>query len=323
MVEDIKITTIGGGTGSSTILKGLKKYFKDITAIVTVADDGGSSGMLREDLGVIPPGDIRACLISLANTEKSMERLMNYRFKEGNLKGQNFGNLFLVAMADIYKDFVLGIEETSNILAITGKVLPVTLDNIKLFAELENGEIIEGESNITALNLEDKNSSRIDRVFISPKFAKPLNEVVYEIYNSDIILIGPGSLYTSVIPNLLISEIGDALVNTKAKICFVLNVVNQSTETFNYKVIDHLNAIYKHCEGIKIDTIIVNNEKISDEINIKYKRKSASQLLLTDEEREYLKKLKIRVLEEKLVSKTSGYSRHNEDKLARLILENF
>ena len=147
MVEDIKITTIGGGTGSSTILKGLKKYFKDITAIVTVADDGGSSGMLREDLGVIPPGDIRACLISLANTEKSMERLMNYRFKEGNLKGQNFGNLFLVAMADIYKDFVLGIEETSNILAITGKVLPVTLDNIKLFAELENGEIIEGESN--------------------------------------------------------------------------------------------------------------------------------------------------------------------------------
>lgn len=323
MVEDIKITTIGGGTGSSTILKGLKKYFKDITAIVTVADDGGSSGMLREDLGVIPPGDIRACLISLANTEKSMERLMNYRFKEGNLKGQNFGNLFLVAMADIYKDFVLGIEETSNILAITGKVLPVTLDNIKLFAELENGEIIEGESNITALNLEDKNSSRIDRVFISPKFAKPLNEVVYEIYNSDVILIGPGSLYTSVIPNLLISEIGDALVNTKAKICFVLNVVNQSTETFNYKVIDHLNAIYKHCEGIKIDTIIVNNEKISDEINIKYKRKSVSQLLLTDEEREYLKKLKIRVLEEKLVSKTSGYSRHNEDKLARLILENF
>ncbi len=323
MVEDIKITTIGGGTGSSTILKGLKKYFKDITAIVTVADDGGSSGMLREDLGVIPPGDIRACLISLANTEKSMERLMNYRFKEGNLKGQNFGNLFLVAMADIYKDFVLGIEETSNILAITGKVLPVTLDNIKLFAELENGEIIEGESNITALNLEDKNSSRIDRVFISPKFAKPLNEVVYEIYNSDVILIGPGSLYTSVIPNLLISEIGDALVNTKAKICFVLNVVNQSTETFNYKVIDHLNAIYKHCEGIKIDTIIVNNEKISDEINIKYKRKSVSQLLLTDEEREYLKKLGIRVLEEKLVSKTSGYSRHNEDKLARLILENF
>ena len=156
MVDDTRIVTIGGGTGSSTILKGLKKYFKDITAIVTVADDGGSSGMLRDDLGIIPPGDIRACLISLANTEKSMERLMKYRFKEGNLKGQSFGNLFLVAMADIYKDFMLGIQETSNILAITGKVLPVTLDNIKLFAELENGEIIEGESNITALDLEDE-----------------------------------------------------------------------------------------------------------------------------------------------------------------------
>ena len=202
MVDDTRIVTIGGGTGSSTILKGLKKYFKDITAIVTVADDGGSSGMLRDDLGIIPPGDIRACLISLANTEKSMERLMKYRFKEGNLKGQSFGNLFLVAMADIYKDFMLGIQETSNILAITGKVLPVTLDNIKLFAELENGEIIEGESNITALDLEDEKSSRINRVVISPKYAKPLNEVVHEIYNSDVILIGPGSLYTSVIPNI-------------------------------------------------------------------------------------------------------------------------
>ena len=150
---------------------------------------------------------------------------MKYRFKEGNLKGQSFGNLFLVAMADIYKDFMLGIQETSNILAITGKVLPVTLDNIKLFAELENGEIIEGESNITALDLEDEKSSRINRVFISPKYAKPLNEVVHEIYNSDVILIGPGSLYTSVIPNLLISEISEALTNTKAKICFILNVV--------------------------------------------------------------------------------------------------
>jgi len=317
MVDDTKIVTIGGGTGSSTILKGLKKYFKDITAIVTVADDGGSSGMLRDDLGIIPPGDIRACLISLANTEKSMERLMKYRFKEGNLKGQSFGNLFLVAMADIYKDFMLGIQETSNILAITGKVLPVTLDNIKLFAELENGEIIEGESNITALNLEDENSSRINRVFSSP------NEVVHEIYNSDVILIGPGSLYTSVIPNLLISEISEALTNTRAKICFVLNVVNQSSETFDYKVMDHLNAIYKHCEGIKIDTVIVNNEIISEEVDLKYKRKSASQLLLSDEEREYLKKLKIRVLEENLVNKSSGYSRHNEDKLAKLILENF
>ena len=314
MVDDTRIVTIGGGTGSSTILKGLKKYFKDITAIVTVADDGGSSGMLRDDLGIIPPGDIRACLISLANTEKSMERLMKYRFKEGNLKGQSFGNLFLVAMADIYKDFMLGIQETSNILAITGKVLPVTLDN---------GEIIEGESNITALNLEDENSSRINRVFISPKYAKPLNEVVHEIYNSDVILIGPGSLYTSVIPNLLISEISEALTNTKAKICFILNVVNQSTETFDYKVTDHLNAIYKHCEGIKIDTVIVNNEIIPEEVDLKYKRKSASQLLLSDEEREYLKKLKIRVLEDNLVSKSSGYSRHNEDKLAKLILENF
>ena len=194
MVDDTRIVTIGGGTGSSTILKGLKKYFKDITAIVTVADDGGSSGMLRD------------------------------------------------------------------VLAITGKVLPVTLDNIKLFAELENGEIIEGESNITALDLEDEKSSRINRVFISPKYAKPLNEVVHELYNSDVILIGPGSLYTSVIPNLLISEISEALTNTKAKICFILNVVNQSTETFDYKVTDHLNAIYKHCEGIKIDTVIVNNE---------------------------------------------------------------
>lgn len=318
--KNIKISTIGGGTGSSTILKGLKKYTNDITAIVTVADDGGSSGMLREDLGVIPPGDIRACLISLANTEKSMEKLMKYRFKEGSLKGQSFGNLFLVAMADIYKDFVNGIKETSNILAITGKVLPVTLDNITLFAELEDKTIIEGESNISLLN---KNNRKIKKVFISPKCAKPLDEVVYEILNSDIIILGPGSLYTSIIPNLLISNIAFALKKTNAKIYYVLNAMTEPYETYNYTALEHLKAILNHCKGLKIDTMVVNNEILSDDLKEKYSKSNSNQILVTSKEKQIIKNMGINIIEKNLIRKNSSNIKHNENYLAKAIYDDF
>lgn len=319
--NNIKITTMGGGTGNSTLLKGLKKYFNNITAIVTVADDGGSSGMIRDDFGVLPPGDIRACLISLANTEKSMEKLMNYRFKDGNLKGQNFGNLLLVAMADIYKDFVFGIRETSNILAITGKVLPVSLDDITLFAELEDGSIIKGESNIPFLNKIRK--SRIKKVSISPEFAKPLNEVVEEIYNSDIIVIGPGSLYTSIIPNLLIADIRKALLNTNAKIYYVLNVMSQSGETYNYSVSDHINAIFDHFNDICIDTVVVNNKKITDDLKLKYKNKGSEQILLQDNDRKYINSLGIDLIEGNLIKTDEYFLRHDGNKLAKIILDDY
>lgn len=319
-LKDIKICTIGGGTGNSTILKGLKKYTKNITAIVTVADDGGSSGMLREDLKIIPPGDIRACLISLANTEKSMEKLMKYRFKEGNLKGQSFGNLFLVAMADIYKDFVNGIKETSNILAITGKVLPVSLDNITLFAELEDKTIIEGESNIALLN---KNNKKIKRVFVSPEYVEPLDEVVYEILNSDIIVLGPGSLYTSIIPNLLISNIAFALKKTKAKIYYVLNIMTEPAETYNYSVLEHIQAILNHCNGLKIDTIVVNNEKISSNLEQRYNKFNSRQILLTNYEKNYIKDMKVNIIEENLLKKSSYYVKHNENNLAKVIYDDY
>jgi uncharacterized cofD-like protein len=187
--RDLNIVTIGGGTGNSTILKGLKKYSTNITTIVTVADDGGGSGILREDLGILPPGDIRACLIALANTEPAMETLMNYRFREGLLKGQSFGNLFLAAMIDIYGDFDVAVKEAGDVLAITGKVLPMTLEDVVLYAELEGGITLKGESNITEKNKKFK--KRIKRVYIEPESPKPLDETVEDIENADLIIIGP------------------------------------------------------------------------------------------------------------------------------------
>lgn len=319
--ENIKITTIGGGTGSSTILKGLKKYTSDLTAIVTVADDGGSSGMLREDLGVLPPGDIRSCLISLANTEKSLEKLMKYRFKDGNLKGQSFGNLFLVAMSDIYKDFVTGIKETSNILAITGKVLPVTLEDVTLCVELEDNTIIEGESKISLLNTQK--NKKIKRVFIYPECAKPLDEVVYEILDSDIIILGPGSLYTSIIPNLLISNINNALRKTKAKIYYILNIMTEPGETYDYTALEHIEAILNHCEGLKINTIVVNNQKISKNLEEKYIKLNSKQILLTNAEKKKIKNMGIKIIEKNLIRKNSSQPKHNENYLAKTIYDDF
>lgn len=320
--DNIKIVTVGGGTGSSVLLYGLKNFTKNITAIVTVADDGGGSGVLREDLGMLPPGDIRACLIALSNSENEMEQLMRFRFDEncGRLAGQSFGNLFIAALNGIYGDFEIGLKEASKVLAITGKVLPMTLEDVTLYAELEDGSVIEGESNITFLTR--KSGGRIKRVYLEPELSKPPFESLEDIKNADIIVLGPGSLYTSVIPNLLVEDLRDAIMESKAKKVYVCNVMTQAGETDNFSAYDHLNAIITHCGKNFIDYILVNNKEIPDDVKLKYEYKdSSSPVYITDEEIKKIEEMGTKVITGNFVDIKHSYVRHDAEEVSRNICE--
>ena len=232
-----KIVAIGGGTGLSMLLKGIKHITNNITAVVTVGDDGGSSGRLREEMGILPPGDIRNCIAALADDEDLVTKLFQYRFKSGEgLEGHSFGNLFLTALCAITGDMVRAVKESSNVLSIRGRVLPSTLDDMKLVAEMEDGRIIHGESNIPEAH------GKIKRLFTDPKNCKALEEVIVAIRNADLIILGPGSLYTSVIPNLLIEEISKEVVASDAKKIYVCNIMTQPGETDGYSVSDRRDA---------------------------------------------------------------------------------
>ena len=265
---DPNVVVIGGGTGQSVFLRGLKKRTRNITAIVTVADDGGGSGVLREDLGMLPPGDIRNCLLALANIEPTMKEVMQYRFTEGALKGQSFGNLFLAAMNGLYGNFEVALYKMSQIFAITGKVLPVTLNDINLIAKLKNGKIVKGESRIPKEFKDDK--TYIERVYLDEQDAVPLDEVINSIENADIIIMGPGSLYTSIIPNLLVNGVVDAIEKSKAPKVYICNIMTQPGETDDYKVSDHINTLNKYLGKRKIDVVIANNGKIDRKLARKY-----------------------------------------------------
>lgn len=317
-----KIVTIGGGTGNSILLRGVKNFTSNITTIVTVADDGGGSGVLREDLGMLPPGDIRNCLVALANTEPIMEKLINYRFSNGQLKGQSLGNLLIAAMNDICGDFNEAIKEISNVLAITGKVLPMTLDNVKLFAELEDGSTIEGESNITFLNR--KNGGKIKRVYTSPKLLLPLKESIDSIMDADIVLLGPGSLYTSIIPNLLVKDISQALQETKADVVYILNIMTQPGETNGYNVTDHVVAIINHANSNIIDKIVVNSKEVDKYAKYRYKSiENSTPIYITDEDRENMEKLGIEIIEADICDISYDYIVHDSNKLMKTILERY
>lgn len=316
LIKGPKIVVIGGGTGLSTMLRGLKSYTSNITAIVTVADDGGSSGFLRETLGMLPPGDIRNCILALADTEPVMEELLQYRFNEGMLKGQSFGNLFLAAMNGISDNFEEAIKKMSDVLAVTGKVFPVTLADVKLFAELEDGIVIEGESNIP--KREGHKDAAIKRVFLKPEKVSPLEEAISAIDEADAIILGPGSLYTSIIPNLLVEGITEHIVNSDAMKIYVSNIMTQPGETTGYSVSDHINAIIKHsCNGI-IDHVIINNGEIPKWLYGKYIEDGASEVLI---DREKILDMDIDIVEDNLVYIYKNLVRHNSGKLAYIIME--
>lgn len=312
-----KVVVIGGGSGVSTILPGIKECTSKLTAIITVSDDGGSTGRLRDDLGIIAPGDLRNCLVSLANTDEEMRHLFDYRFEKGELKGHSFGNLFIAAMSEIYKDFGKAIYKAAEILSITGKVLPITIENTELAAQLENGEIVVGESLISQEVLKQK--SKISKVFLKPRVVEIFEDARHDIEDADIIILGPGSLYTSIMPNLLAKDMADLIKNSKAKVYYIVNAVTEKGETDNYTVKDHYDAVIKHANDKIIDAVIVNKEIVDKEIIEKYNSVDSELVTFPDSDREYFEKEKIKVIEDDIVEIIDGKIRHDADKLSELI----
>lgn len=309
MISDLNVVVIGGGTGLSVLLRGLKHKYKNITAIVTVADDGGGSGVLREDLGMLPPGDIRSCIIALANTEPTMEKLLQYRFDEGRLKGQSFGNLFIAAMDGISKNFEYAIKKISDILAVTGRVLPVSNEDVHLVAQLENGQVIKGESNIPKQVI--KSGSKIKKITYNKEDVRSVTEVPLAIMEADIILIGPGSLYTSIIPSLIIEDVSLALKKTKGKIAFVTNLMTQPGETTDYLIKDHVEAAVDHIGENVFDYVISNDGFINQDDRERYNKEGSKFLTITEEDSEYFKKKNIIKIEGDFIEVVKGYVRHN------------
>lgn len=316
LVRGPKIVVIGGGTGLSNMLRGLKYYTSNITAVVTVADDGGGSGALREDLGILAPGDIRNCILALSDTEPLLEELLQYRFTDGRLKNQSFGNLFLAAMNGISDNFEDAVKKMGSVLAVTGKVLPVTLDNVTLKAKLKNGTIAEGESNIPKVVIQS--CSPIERMYIEPANARAVQEAVDAIMEADAVVLGPGSLYTSLIPNLLVKDIANAVKKTEAAKIYVANIMTQRGETDNYSVADHIKAIYRHAGKDIIDYAIVNLGRLDEDLESKYMNE-ASKLVVYDEKR--VKDLNVEVIGGDFIKANKKYIRHDAEKLASILIE--
>jgi len=305
-----KVVVIGGGTGLSVMLRGLKEKPLDLTAIVTVADDGGSSGVLRQELQIPPPGDIRNVLMALANVEPLLSRLLRYRFPAGSgLAGHSLGNLMLAAMTDIAGDFVTGVRELSQVLAVRGRVLPAAAQGTVLKAVMEDGSIVVGESQIP------KARGRIRRVMIEPPGVEPLPEAVEAIREADCILIGPGSLYTSIMPNLLVKGLAEAIVASDAMKLFICNVMTQPGETDGYTVSDHLDAIEAHVGAPLFHGVIVNNGEIPPDVLSKYAEEGASVVVCDEEE---LRRRGIRVIADRLI-KVQTYLRHDAARLSHHI----
>ncbi|MHB9155510.1 MAG: gluconeogenesis factor YvcK family protein [Endomicrobiales bacterium] len=305
-----RLATLGGGTGLSALLRGLKKYTPNLTAIVTVTDDGGSSGALRRELGVLPPGDIRSCLVALSEEENLMARLFQYRFPSvGALSGHSFGNLFLTAMSALTGGFDLGIARSSEVLAIRGQVLPVTLRSVTLQATLENGRTVQGESNI------GRTRTRIRELNLYPSPPPACPAAVEAIAGADGIVIGPGSLYTSVIANLLVDGIVPALRRSRAPKIYVCNIMTQPGETAGYTLRHHLEAIEKHAGDGLIDYVVVNNGKIPARLLRRYSQLESFPVTV---DRAALPGA--RVVKSNLVSRLE-YARHDSDKLAAVIFK--
>lgn len=322
------MVALGGGTGLSSLLRGLKQHvvrrsddratqdrpIADLAAIVTVTDDGGSSGRLRRENRMLPPGDIRNCMVALSKDEALLGRLFQYRFQAGRgLTGHNFGNLFLAALTHVTGDFAEAVRVSGKVLAIRGRIFPSTVSNIHLVATLENGKRVQGETNIS------RSRVPIQSVRLSSNRVRPLPRAIEAIEEADLILMGPGSLYTSIIPNLLIPEIARAIARSKAPCVYIANLMTQPGETTGYPLSKHLKVIEQHVGKHIIDAVVANKQKVSPGVARRYRADGAIPVQV---DLEKLKKRKVRVVLDNLLEE-HGVIRHNSQRLARILVEEF
>lgn len=306
-----KIVIIGGGTGLPVLLRGLKKYPLDITAVVTVADDGGSSGRLRDEMDIPPPGDIRNVLAALSDVEPLIEEMFQHRFKTSNeLSGHSLGNLILAAMTSITGNFVHAIQEMSKVLNVNGRVLPAATESVVLHAEMEDGTIVSGESKIPY------SGKKIKRVFLTPEIARPLPETIHAIRQADLIIIGPGSLYTSILPNLLVPKLGQEVARSRAKKVYICNLMTQAGETLDYTASDHVKALYAHMKCAFIDTILVNSENIPDSILSRYSEEYSKPVHFDFNQ---LYELGLEVVQGEIMTLENGVIRHDTKEVANIL----
>lgn len=313
-MKQLKVVLIGGGTGLSVLARGLREYPIDITAIVTVADDGGSTGKIRNEMDIPAPGDIRNVIAALSDAEPILEELFQYRFEEHQIEGHSLGNLLLAALTNIKNDFGHAVKELSKILNIKGKVIPSTNTNVMLNAVLEDGEIVKGESKIPQKN------KKIDRVYLEPRNVEPMEEAIDALAEADLIVLGPGSLYTSVISNLCVKGMSDAILSSKAPKLYIANIMTQPGETNNYDVLDHITAIHDHAGKQFIDYVICSNEKYDEQILKHYKNRHAQPVVMNDDD---LTKNNIKIItSSNLVEVYDQHLvRHNTKVLAKLIYD--
>jgi uncharacterized cofD-like protein len=306
---------IGGGTGLSTLLSGLKSFTRNITAVVAVTDEGGSSGRLRQEWGVLPPGDIRNCIVALAEDDNSLNRILNFRFDRGELDGHSLGNLILLAACELTGDFSKAVEELNRLLAIRGRVLPVTTETVVLHGETEDGLLVKGE-----MGLSD-NGSRMKRMWLEPSSARPLPDVIDAIAGADMIVLGPGSLFTSILPNLLLEDVTVAIREVELPKVYVANLMTQKNETERMSITSHLDWIASVL-GEMPDYIVVNHTPIPEDYLERYREKGAEPLYLSRDEELYLERSGCNVVSADLVNLKDGkYLRHHSKNLAEILMK--
>lgn len=304
------IVVIGGGTGMPVLLRGLKDLPIRLTTLVTVADDGGSTGKLRSEMAIPAPGDIRNVIAALSDAEPMLLDLFQHRFANGNVSGHSMGNLLLAAMTSITGNFYTGIKEISRVLNVKGKIYPISNESMSLHAKMTDGTIVSGESVIPLAN------KTIERVFLKPEPIKPLPNAIQAIKQADLIVISPGSLYTSIMPNLIIPEIDTAIREAKGRVVYVCNVMTQQGETTDYKASDHVKAIYDHIGAGCVDSIIVHNEPISKSVRNIYAEENAAPVM---NDLDQLRAMDLQVVEEDIIDHSRMTLRHDTHKIAKLL----